>query len=272
MDTSLLTQSFVVPGSAEDLFSKVLRQAVTVPVSLDKRWLAGNISAIDREILALKKFMRKGNHFPVEKVQITAPKAIIKLLETRKHFEMALAGYPLRLEPAFLSSMRKDKFPEFITMTWDYKGDFRLFVRPGNGGSVGDQYFTEPYLHDQLALQYYPAAKHLFAVAKEKGLSELSISAHFAGTIPENTRKLMRQAAVSGLFKVEDCAITAEAPKEWKLQQTVRVEVEKYLDPIVYGPVTVNEGIPDQFYVIDVFDLTAVERAAMEQFSLNPHR
>ncbi len=271
MNVQTLTKPFVVAGTAEDLFSKVLRTVVTIPQSLDRRWLMGNISAIDREITTLKRFMRKENHFPIENVKETAPDVIARLMGTRKHFQMALAGYPQLLDPSFLA-WRKDNLPVFITMNWTFRGDFKLTVVPGNGSSTrGDDYAIEPELNPVLAMQYYPAAKHLFGVAREEGLASVSISAHFAGSIPGNTRVKMDEALETGLFEADECLISAEAPK-WQIQKTVRVEVEKYPDPIVFGGVRVGDGLPLQYYVIDVFNLTAVELAALEQFALNPHR
>ncbi len=265
MDLELLTKpSITIKADENDLFRKVQGRVVVVPRNPDPRWLAGTYKAIAKEMEVVQKYIRSGKYFGVENVQETGAEAKVKLKNTLKHFEMAQKGYPKRLFPSFLSWQRKDKLPEFMTMSWDSR-DFSLTVIPDlTGGMVECDFRTDPYLHPLLAMQYLPVVEHLAKIARSER-SDVTIAARFAGSIPQVTKQRMELAVASGCF--EQFYIAAEAPK-WDIHKIVRART----DPIVFGQVRMETGIIDQFYMIDIFDPTPIEVAAAEQFGLDPYR
>ena len=265
MNTDTLFKKFVVMGTADDLFSKVMAAALRVPQNMDKHWLEGNITAIEREIEALQDYLKYGNHFEVERVGETVPQAIARLRSTKKDFEMALLGC-LPINTAFLSATRKDKLPTFITQIWHSKKDFRLMVKPGNGIEM-DTYLLDPFINPILAKQYFPSVEYLMDLAKEKRLAELSIGAHFSGSIPQFANEKMKKVEEAGVVK--EGILIAQSPEEFVWHETVIMPVVEK-DPLAICSVEVGYGLPDQFYLVVAFNLTKVEKMIAEQYVVQP--
>ncbi len=265
MDTKLLFKPFVV-ASADDLFANVLKTSVMVPQTLDPRWLKGNISLIDREIKATQKYMLEGGHFEVEKVNETAPQKILRLQIARKDFEMALMGY-FPIDMSFLSGTRADGLPQLITQHWHSTEDFRLTVMPANHISQ-DDFYLGPYLHPLLAAQYYPAIENMLQIAKDERLSELSISAHFSGSIPVWANQLMMKAESTKKFY--EYVLVAEGPESYDFQKTVYIEPVIDVDPLAIA-ITDVLGVM-RCYLIAAFGLTSLESNVVAQFTNSPGR
>lgn len=240
---------------ASDLFSQVLRKQVTVPRGKDTRWLEGKLRETRRKIQSLNEYCKPGHHFGVENPKITVPPAIANLKIIEKHLEMSLMGWPSLLHPSFLSWMRSDG-PEFMVTTWDNP----LFSLCVDTSSQETTFTTTPYLVPELAVQYYPAIKKLVRLFhRERGTA--TITAEYAGAIPQKTFNLMELARESKLF---NCFyVAAGAPKKWIVDK----EVVATEDPIVFAGVSMGKDIPMQFFVIDVFEPSPSEEAALLRHS-----
>ena len=71
----------------------------------------------------------------------------------------------------------------------------------------------------------------------------------------------MEKALESGLFDTDHLYIASIGPDVWSMQKTPRVKK----DPIVFGGVA-GPGNVYQFYMIDIFDPTSIEKAAAEMY------
>src|SRR3989339_1013496 len=265
MNLDLLTRPLIeVTADETDLFRRVLGTVVVVPQNQDHRWLTGTLKAIRQEIKVVQRYASSGRHFKVEGVQESSSQKLVELRRAEKHFEMALAGYPQVIDPSFVSWRRPDGLPSFIVLSLDSQ-DFSLSVTPDESG---DTFSTRPYLHPQLAVQYLPVADYLLDMAR-KGRQAISISAHFSGNIPLSTNLKVKRAEKSRLFKPGGLVLVSEAPEVWEVRKTAIIQPVP-ADPLIIGCVVVGKGIPDQFYLIDKFNLTTLEEAALRSHALDP--
>lgn len=263
MDTRTLVRPAIVVDDLEtDFFRKVMGKVVLVPQNQDRRWVVGNIRAVQREIEVVERYVASGRHYPVENVRETSKEALARLYGVKKHLEMADLGFPYLIIPTFLSWIRDDKLPVFMTLSLS-SYDFGISVSTGMGG---DRVKIRPDLHHLLAVQYYSVVDHLLELSRS-GSENYSISASFAGSIPQDTKQRIVEAKRTGLFG--EMYMIVEQMKPWKVQKKIRME-PVLGDPLIIGSVRVGKGFPDQFYLVDKFDLTGLEQAALDSFSLTP--
>ncbi|NCP47526.1 MAG: hypothetical protein COV79_05445 [Parcubacteria group bacterium CG11_big_fil_rev_8_21_14_0_20_41_14] len=262
MDTKILFKPALAVDDLEtDFFKKVMGKVVLVPQNQDHRWLAGNIRAVQREIEVVERYVESGRHYPVENVRETSKEALVRLNSVKKQLEMADLGFPLVI-PTFLSWTRSNKLPVFMTLSLS-SYNFEISVSTGLGG---DRVRIRPDLHPLLAVQYYPVAEHLLELSRS-GSENYSISASFAGSIPQATKQRIEEAKKTGLFG--EMYMIVEQKDPWKVQKKVRMEI-MLGDPLIIGSVRVGKGFPDQFCLIDKFDLTGLEQVALRSHALDP--
>ncbi|PIZ24268.1 hypothetical protein COY48_03900 [Candidatus Collierbacteria bacterium CG_4_10_14_0_8_um_filter_43_86] len=275
MNDSLLRPMMRVAADENDLFKKVQGRVVVVPRSQNPDWLEKTEISIGQEIerveryieegekplLRTRKAIQTGSYFGAEDVEEMGPEALFRLQNTLLHFQMARKRYRYRLHPEFLSWVRQDGLPRFMTLTWD-SPDFSISVTPDpSGDSPQHKFDIRPYLHPDLAVQYVGAVKTLLKLAQVSRSSSVGISARFAGSIPLTTKRKMEKALESGLFDTDHLYIASIGPDVWSMQKTPRVKK----DPIVFGGVA-GPGNVYQFYMIDIFDPTSIEKAAAEMY------
>jgi hypothetical protein len=225
--------------------------------------MQGVLTKTQREIAATLDFLKRGRFFNFENVPEASAELLTQLKSTEKHFEMALKGFPsLFLDISFLSYCNKETdLPVFMVLDLDTKL-FSLTVSDRGGFDYAVS-FT-PNLPPEIEQQYLGTIQKLGAMAGYRGA--VMISAEFTGSPPASTRRRIEQAISSKLFN--ELFIVAEAPK-W----VVNVTVPAKTDPLVIGTVAIplpNKKILKQYYLIDIFDPTPLEKVVAEEFTFMP--
>lgn len=236
----------------QDLFSLVQNNIKTTSVP-EPLTLRGAYDQTVAKIFETERIIRENKFFPFQNGKEVYEQLLPGLRTQAEHLKMARFGYTHRVDISFLSWIRKSNcLPVFIVLDLHDKFGFNISVRGKESWGAGYEALFHPEnLPQVIKDQYRSTIRLLESRAEENGSLEASISASYSGLMPEKTEKIITTADRSKLF--QRIYVIVEGPEDWKI--TIKG------DPLVIGQTDKD------FYLITVYDPTALEKCVAEEYT-----